>query len=437
MSTLKKRKRKHCQVVKWIRDDGRLIKLDREAELLDNDILMFDFVTVQTNLQKRACIEQPIPTIIYNDRKDKMSIDTSTEDSVPSLLKLPCELVGHIIRYLDVQSVENLSKCCTSLQSMIESSYLIHMMLPNRKLETLATSNKLSVLKLTVSVCLKVLQDPVTRDLPFKNLNLHKLKELKLCGTNFMSKDQLSDDYIDCLEFLLNSANPHTLTSLEFVVDSTTRIPDRIVPALKKLKSLKSLILHGDLLKAYKKSDVPILTTIIHASYATHVHVQSHLNKRLNFSSPWIEKLTVAIGKLNTIRLVGMKNLIEFNLYDNYVYCTCLACYEGGDFKNILAKNAPNIRFYNKLDLKQLSEMNSNGTWLQVINNSDPQQICNLSKEVILRFEVGDSLVAQDKNIFKGYDVPSILEAGVSQADTLREVREFYWIEMPKAFKSD
>lgn len=421
MSALKKRKRKNCQVIQWIRDDGRLIKLDRVAEILDDDILMFDFVSVQTNLQKRACIEQSIPKLAHYDHEDKRLLHNRNEDCVPNLHMLPCELVSNIITYLDVESVENLSKCCTSLQNLIQSRYLLHMMLPNKEVQAVATSAKLSVLKLTTSVCIKVLQDPVTREFPFKYLNLHNLKELKLCGTNFNSKDHLSDEYIHCLEYLLNTANPDSLTSLEFITDSTTRIPDRIIPALKKLKALRSLILHGNLLRSQMKSNEQILSSIIHASYATHVHVQSHSNQTIHFSSPWIEKLTIAIGKSNKISLMGMKNLIEFNLYDNYVFCTCLVCFQQGAFKNILAKNAPSLRLYNKLDLVKLSEMNSDAPWLQVVNNSDPQDICNLSKEVIWRFDVGDSLVAKNKNVFKGYDVASTAELGVRQAEPLHQ----------------
>ena len=86
------------------------------------------------------------------------------------------------------------------------------------------------------SCYLSRIRDPVSREFQFKELNVGKMKELKVVGFNYRSSSmKLSWDYMGAVVDLVRHISSQTLTRLEILFDTT----DRNLAVMAKLKKVR------------------------------------------------------------------------------------------------------------------------------------------------------------------------------------------------------
>jgi hypothetical protein len=90
--------------------------------------------------------------------------------------------------------------------------------------EGLSSCAQRRVLRLTSSCCLFRIRDPVRNRFQFEDLNLSKLKELKLVGFNYDKLDGLlglSINYLSALNYCIWNISSGSLTRLELLMDGS------------------------------------------------------------------------------------------------------------------------------------------------------------------------------------------------------------------------
>eukprot|EP00088_Acartia_fossae_P040752 TRINITY_DN4247_c0_g1_i2.p1 TRINITY_DN4247_c0_g1~~TRINITY_DN4247_c0_g1_i2.p1 ORF type:complete len:418 (+),score=84.70 TRINITY_DN4247_c0_g1_i2:35-1288(+) len=417
MSQRKRKRKPHPNYVNWMRESKRLKRLSEPAEVIDEDIMMYDVINVTTVIQERACIDhQPLPNI---PSATTMSLSPSQSDK--SLCSLPAEILYYLIDYLDVPDVLSLSEVNSTLKMLVDTEYYGHLMLPCKAglLNTLTTPPRLKVLRLTTNRCFRLLLNPKTGRLPFNELNLTHLKELSLSGANYKqgvshSFDYiLKDEYISTLLEILQVVSADTLTRLEFNTENTTRMVTHVAPALRKFRRLQRLTLHG------RSSDAPratqphtggqLLTVLANNTYATQLELKKYLLKESNvltLSCHWIRVLRVDLGKTGNMNLVDMRCLEELVLLsaDFMTGCYCPRHHSHGSLVRNLAEASPNLRYCNYVDLKRLEMMSGTGKdWKPwwVIVESMGSRFCKLDRELRYRREYGADYI---DTLFPEYD---------------------------------
>ncbi len=404
--------------------------MERPAEVLDDDIIMMDVQHVQSILAEREQVaNQRFPDENICNHHAVPDNNTSNHHPVPdykgiSLLNLPNELLEHIILFLDVDSVASLGQVNQRLHDFVETNYYIHLMIPcNQTLMDKLVQSQRKILRLTSNCMLKNLQDPLTGDFQVNKLNLTALKVLQLYGNNYnldaehMIGYTLSELYLTCLEHILSTVNPISFTSLGFILDRTlNRWNNRINPLLAKLTSLNTLTLYGKstgLVSGTLISDHNLcINSILSVSYAKHVMIKNFLQSEgtpMIINNPHIVSLEVDFGKTGSLRLKNMDNLVRLHVSEMYFTCNCLRHYSKGKLFTDLVKEAPNLRYYNEIDLKIIEERSGlkDIRWHDCPLVQNIQLFHDLSKELLLRKDTDrrDITYIEDieRNIYPSY----------------------------------
>ena len=406
----------------WTREGGRLKKLERPAEVLDDDIIMMDVQHVQSILSRREQVaNQRLPDENTCSHHPVPDNNTSNQHPVPdnnriSLLNLPNELLVHIILFLDVDSVASLGQVNQRLHDFVETNYYIHLMIPcNQTLMDKLVQSQRKILRLTSNCMLKNLQDPLTGEFQVNKLNLTALKVLQLYGNNYnmyadhMYRYTLTELYVTCLEYILSTVNPTSFTSLGFILDHTlNRWNCRINPLLAKLTSLNTLTIHGKSTGLVNSSLIwdhnPSINSILSVSCAKHVMFKNFLQYEstpMIINNPHIVSLEVDFGKTGSLRLKNMDSLVRLHVAEMYFNCNCLRHYSKGKLFTDLVKEAPNLRYYNEIDLKIIEEKSGlkDIRWYDCPLVRDIQLFHDLSEELLLRKDTERRYISYLKDI--------------------------------------
>ena len=396
-----KKEKDSYKILFWIRDGGRLVKLERPAEVINDDIIMMDIQHVQSVFSKYDLVDnQRFP--------DENGCNTNfvPENERISLLNLPNELLENIILFLDVDSVARLGQVNQKLHDFVETNYYVHLMIPcEQALMDKLVKSKRKILRLTSNCTLRNLHDPLTGEFQVTELNMTALKVLQLYGNNYSwynsgSIPSLTKLYSSCLEYILSTVNPISFTSLGFILDHNVEIwTSRIKPLLSKLTSLETLTLYGHSRGVPHPGHVlgdnnTIINSLLSASYAKNVVIKRFMQregKPMVINNPHIVSLEVDFGKTGSLRLKNMNSLVKLKVAEMYFTCNCLRHYSDGELYTDLVKEAPSLRYYNEIDLKIIEEKYEeksgleNICWFDCPLVQDIQLFHDFSKELGLR----------------------------------------------------
>ena len=226
--------------VNWERPPGgRLLRLDNAAHYVDSDILVYNIDSVNAVAVAQHTTDQRIPPLPLQE--------STKSNDVFNFEKLERHnTLESILGFLGVSDIEALSKVSSFLSDYINRHYLLRLSLPlppgvSEKLE-----NR-KVLALTSCCNLAWLPGIHTFE-PFNQLDLTKLRELKLIGKNlniYAYPHELSQEYHNSLQYLLETVSKTApLKKLEILTDSTNCSVQTAV-MIKRLVNLDELVLHG------------------------------------------------------------------------------------------------------------------------------------------------------------------------------------------------
>jgi len=192
---------------KWIRNGGRLVRMEELGVQISSELFMFHNSKVVRPDEDSDIIEQSCETTILPG--------VAVSQNSP-LLSLPPEILELILEMITVNDIYNLIRTCRMLERTFKSRYILHVMVPYPHS---VLKHKKPVLKLTSTYDLKQLNKPIAY---FSILNLNNLKELKMTGANFLYDDfigVLKPEYKQTLVSILFSLPTFSLQKLEILVD--------------------------------------------------------------------------------------------------------------------------------------------------------------------------------------------------------------------------
>ena len=206
---------------------------------------------------------------------------------------------------------------------------------------------------------------PCSGSLPFGNLRLKYLKELKLCGYNFARRSDifhlcLSDMYINTLKAVMNSIGRPNLQSLEILSDSTEQM-DFLTAMLPGFVNLRRVVLHNSTPESSKQPQKPnlaLLYCLMACTSVEHIVMKGFEYRcdreqplQLALVSPSVRVLDLDFGKwyksFCSIVSLDMPRLERLSFAGTN--SSCLDHLMQGKLKVKLAKGAPALRYFNNV----------------------------------------------------------------------------------------
>jgi len=381
--------------INWERSSGgRLLRLENAAHYVDSDILIYDIDDVNAAAVANHSSDQripPLPLIPFGktDEEFNSPITSAITDQVFFFEKLERHnSLEPIINFLGIADMEALSKVSTFLSSYLANNYLLQRLslpLPPEMYEKLGNRK---VLSLTSCCNLDWLPD-IHSMKPFNQLNLTKLKELKLIGKNLdvhAPGFELSRTYHRSLQHLITTP-PHTelLKKLEILTDSTNLSVDT-AKMIGKMRNLEELVLHGighfnksasyemdvvtanliieNVLKNKSVSTLHLVKYLINEygdldaqGHALPLRVSSETLKQLSFLECKVIILDLDLPALTSLETETVYSTYAF---DHYVDLT---------MKRKVETNCPMLQTWNGVNLKELAadKVGSN-SWAEHLN---------------------------------------------------------------------
>ena len=370
--------------VNWERSSGgRLLRLDNAAHYVDSDILVYDIDGVNAFALAQHTTNQRIPPLPLPHS------ESTTSTGIFNFEKLERHnMLEPILEFLGVSDIEALGKMSSFLSNYIDQQYLLRMSLPLPP----GISEKLGhrkVLALTSCCNLAWLPD-IHIFQPFNQLNLTKLRELKLIGKNLNvhAHLELSQAYHTSLQHLLESlSKTATLRKLEILTDSTSHSIDTAL-MIKKLVNLEELVLHGighfndtDNSVRYQV-DVEIANLIIQRALLNTTISVLHLIK-FNVSeshneldesnilvvhSQRLKQMSILECKVIKLDLVlpsltSLETEISTYIFDHYI---------DKQMKQMVETNCPLLRTWNGVDVKEVAKKAGAGNWAEHLTFPEP-----------------------------------------------------------------
>ena len=209
--------------------------------------------------------EEDPPSVISPSTSDRTTEEEEEEEeddhsssSRLRLVSLPHLVLINIVDNLSVSDVARLSCVNKYLRHFISSHYILRVTLTGPATSSAASTSSdtdnpsasasLNVLSLSLRFSLSQLPSDLATYQPFAQLNLRKLKSLRVTGQNHIWNKQylLSDLYKNTMERILlcQPSYSHHLTHLEFLVDESKRSVD-IVKLVRHFPNLVEVTLHG------------------------------------------------------------------------------------------------------------------------------------------------------------------------------------------------
>lgn len=362
---------------------GRLLRLNRPAQFEDREMIIYEIDDVNSGALAKYFVDQDIPSPLpINDPV------TEYNDFSFSLLSSH-NCLDRIFNYLSIRDIFFLQKVSRFFYYHINKKYFRHISLPLSD-EIVAKLEDRSVLSLS-SCCNLVWIPDIEVFMPFKQLNLSNLRELKIIGKNAIhntnyqnssfegSSFRLHSTYHSCLHFLLShQSKKPTLQKLEILTDDTDD-SFKTINYIKKCSNLKELVLHG----IGHFNNCAIYT--MDPNIANMIVEESLMNKRirvlklvkfvipdnhnavdkLNVSSDYLEELaitdskTILIGQIRLPALVSFTTDVSTYLSDSYIT---------KELKESVFQSCPKLRYWNNRDLEALAKESPTGQWLDNLN---------------------------------------------------------------------
>lgn len=298
----------------------------------------------------------------------------------PHLLSLPLLVLTNIIDDLDVEDVCSLRLVNKFLLKVTESRYIRSVRLslspPSSPVSSPAPSSSLSVLDLAVTYNLSQLPTDLMTYPAFSQLNLRKLKQLKVTGKNHIWNKQylLSEIYKDTLEKLLNSKTyRHSLRKLEILMDESRRSIE-IVKLCQNFPNLHEVTLHGigyfDTGSYHMDKDVAqfIISSVLEFTKIKILNLKSFgtLNRCIVIESDTLEELHAEFGKHFEIGLLYLPVVKKITL-ETSMWAGCFSHAQNGELKKIVAQGCPRLETFNTIDLESLASRSPTGRWLDMV----------------------------------------------------------------------
>lgn len=328
---------------------------------------------------------QPLPdpclpsTSSYHHHHEVPLTPETGDDDSTHLLSLPLLVLTNIIDDLDVADVNSLRLVNKFLLKMTESRYIRSVRLSASPPSTPASSpssSSLSVLALEVTYNLSQLPTDLMTYPAFSQLNLRKLKQLKVTGKNHIWNKQylLSEIYKDTLEKLLNNKTyRHSLRKLEILMDESRRSIE-IVKLCQNFPNLHEVTLHGigyfDTGSYHMDKDVAqfIISSVLEFTKIKILNLKSFgtLNRCIVIESDTLEELTAEFGKHFEIGLLYLPVVKKITL-ETSMWAGCFSHAQNGELKKIVAQGCPRLETFNTIDLEALASRSPTGRWLDMV----------------------------------------------------------------------
>ena len=210
----------------------------------------------------------------------------------------------------------------------------------------------------------------------FSQLNLRKLKQLKVTGKNHIWNKQylLSEIYKDTLEKLLNNKTyRHSLRKLEILMDESRRSIE-IVKLCQNFPNLHEVTLHGigyfDTGSYHMDKDVAqfIISSVLEFTKIKILNLKSFgtLNRCIVIESDTLEELTAEFGKHFEIGLLYLPVVKKITL-ETSMWAGCFSHAQNGELKKIVAQGCPRLETFNTIDLEALASRSPTGRWLDMV----------------------------------------------------------------------
>jgi len=353
--------------VNWERPPGgRLLRLDNAAHYVDRDILVYNIDSVNAVAVAKHTTDQRIPPLPLQESTKSNDIFNFEKLERHNTLE-------SILDFLGVSDIEALSKVSSFLSNYINRHYLLRLSLPlppglSEKLE-----NR-KVLALT-SCCNLAWLPGIHTFQPFDQLNLTKLRELKLIGKNLnvhTNDLELSQVYHSSLQHLIKSlslSKTATLKKLEILTDSTACSVDTAV-MIKKLVNLEELVLHGIGYfnnSANYQTDAEMVNLIIQKALLNTAISVLHLVK---FNVYAQNTLVVHSDRLKQMFLSASKDMnMDLVLPSLTTLETEIDCklwdgdYINKQTKKMVEGNSPLLRTWNGVNVKDVAKKAGTSSW--------------------------------------------------------------------------
>ena len=357
---------------KWIRNGGRLVRMEELGVQISSELFMFHNSKVVRPDEDSDIIEQSCETTILPG--------VAVSQNSP-LLSLPPEILELILEMITVNDIYNLIRTCRMLERTFKSRYILHVMVPYPHS---VLKHKKPVLKLTSTYDLKQLNKPIAY---FSILNLNNLKELKMTGANFLYDDfieltVLKPEYKQTLVSILFSLPTSSLQKLEILVD---KIFCKVVTEpLKRFVNLNELILRGSSFLPYCEQRYHSKTDFLKALLPfTQIKILRLVKFTLNddlleVSSNSIEELSISAFKVCTEFKFDLPNLKKLSLGGSYT-CHCLFHSHYGGVMKSVHEGCKNIQYFNDLDILNIPDSDKFSSWFENIS-SEPQKFCDYTR---------------------------------------------------------
>jgi len=374
--------------VNWERSSGgRLLRLDNAAHYVDSDILVYDIdgvnavAVAQHTICKTLCrgsytIGQRIPPLPPPHSEFTKSTDIFNFEKLERH-----NMLEPILEFLGVSDIEALGKASSFLSNYIDQHYLLRLSLPLPP----AMSEKLENRKvLALTSCCNLAWLPGIRIFqPFNQLNLTKLRELKLIGKNLNVHAylELNQAYHTSLQHLLKSlSKTATLKKLEILTDSTSHSVDTAA-MINNLVNLEELVLHGIghfNSSALYQVDVGIANLIIQKAllnttisvlhlirFNAHEH---HESNTLVVHSQRLKQMSILECKVIKLDLVlpsltSLETEISTYIFDHYI---------DKQMKQMVETNCPLLCTWNGVNVKEVAKKAGAGNWAEHLTFPEP-----------------------------------------------------------------
>ena len=364
--------------VNWERSPGgRLLRLDNAAHYVDSDILVYNIDSVNAVAVAQHTTDQRIPPLPLLE-----STESTESNEVFNFEKLERHnTLEPILDALGISDIEALGKVSSFFSNYIDQHYMLRLSLPLPP----GISEKLGSRKvLALTSCCNLAWLPGIHTFqPFNQLNLTKLRELKLIGKNLnvYAHLELNQSYHKSLQHLIKTlTETATLKKLEILTDSTTHSVDTAV-MIKKLVNLEELVLHG--IGHFNNSaiyqiDVGIPNLIIQSALLNKTISVLHLVKfnvdelaesnTLVVHSDRLREVSILKSKVIKLDLVlpsltSLETEISTYIFDHYI---------NKQMKLMVEENCPLLRSWNGVNVKDVAKKAGAANWAEYLSFPEP-----------------------------------------------------------------
>jgi len=294
--------------------------------------------------------------------------------------QLPLVVLLQMFDNLTVRDIARLKSVNVFLHQLINRVYVTSVTLPVSREHAESIRHKQVLRMISTS---NLAQLDMANFLNYRNLNLSKLRELRLTGTNHIWNKQylLSHQYKFCLENLLKTINPKTIQEMELLTDESSTCV-RIMAGLVRFINLHKLVINGigyfSPCSSYhmdKDAAQNIVNNILSNTNLKVLHLKyfQTINRCVIIRSESLEHLDAELGKNFEIGYLNLPNVRTITI-DTSMWYGCFYHAQNSELKNIVYNGCPKLESFNSINLVSLSEKSSSGDWLDQLRDFSHQE---------------------------------------------------------------